>query len=159
MEIIDIIYKVSVPVTALVSIVLTYFIYKMSLLNNRKDCYLRYIIELYYRIEDDSHLLFEHYASNNEEDKIKQKQYVRRIIVNCTLMVYYLKRFPGYYKDRNKFERILIYITYEPTRAEYYDILSDQFEKFSWEIRKNKKSADRYIFNIEKGGYPDENCV
>ena len=159
MEIIDIIYKVSAPVTALVTIVLTYYISKMSLLNNKKDCYLQYIIELYYRIEDDSHLLFDNYASNSKEDEIKQNQYVRRIGVNCTLMAYYLKRFPGYYKDRTKFERILIYITYEPTRAEYYDILSDQFEKFCWGIRKNKKYADRYIFNIEKGGYPDENCV
>lgn len=158
MEIIDICYKISAPVLTLATIVLTCLIHKLTTINNKKDSYLQYIVDLYYRIEEDSHLLFEDIGPNGTDDKNKRKQYIRRITVNCTLMVYYLKRFPGYYKDRTKFERILIYITYEPTKADYYDILSDQFAKFCWGIKSNKKRASRYTFSIDREEYPDENC-
>ena len=158
MDCLDFIYKISAPISVMVTSLLTFYIYKLSTENSKKDSYLRFIIDLYYRIEDDSRSLFEYISSNYAEDN-KSKQYCRRISVNCTLMVYYLKRFPGYYKDRTKFERILIYITYEPTKADYYDILSEQFEKFCWGIRKNKKKASRYTFSFDKDGYPDENRV
>ena len=158
MEIIDICYKISALVLALATIVLRCVNHKITMMNNKKDNYLQYIVDLYYRIEEDSRLLFEDIALNGTDDSNKRKQSIRRISVNCTLMVYYLKRFPGYYKDRTKFERILIYITYEPIREEYYDELSCQFEKFCWGIRKNKKYAGRYLFSIGKDGYPDENC-
>lgn len=158
MEIIDICYKISALVLALATIVLTCFIHKLTTINNKKDSYLQYIVDLYYRIEEDSRLLFENIAINDTDDINKRKQYIRRLSVNCTLMAYYIKRFPGYYKERTRFERTLINITYEPTKEEYYNELSYQFEKFCWGIKKNKKYASRYIFSLKKEGYPDENC-
>lgn len=152
-EIIDIFYKI---LSLLVTIFLTCYVHRLSSENNKKDSYLQYITVLYYRIEDDSRLLFD-YLNSDSLDNQKIKQHCRRISVNCTLMVYYLMRFPGYYQDRSKFERILIYISDEPTKPEYYDILSSQFEKFCWGVRKNKKSAGRFIINPEKDGYANEN--
>lgn len=156
MDIVDFVYKVSAPVIALAMVLLTYYIYKMSTESNKRDSYLHNIVELYYKIEDDSHSLFGCITSNSLEDN-KSKQFCRRISVNSTLMVYYLMRFPGFYNDRTEFERILINITYEPTRADYYDILSEQFGKFCWGIRKNEKKASRYIMSFDKKGYPDDN--
>lgn len=158
MEIIDIIYKISALVFALATIVLTFYIYKLSTINNKKDSYLQNIVDLYYRIEEDSCLLFENFASKGTDESTMCKRYSRRISVNCTLMVYYIKRYPGYYKDRGEFERLLINITEEPTNKQYYDSLSSQFEKFCWGIKRNKKYASRYIFSLKKDGYPDENC-
>lgn len=159
MEFLDIIYKISAPVLALTTILLTFHIHKLSAENTKTDKFLQYIIDLYYRIEDDSCLLLEQCALTNTNDENILKQCVRRISVNCTLMVYYLKRFPGYYKDRDEFEQSLVQIISEPTKEDNYNNLSYQFEKFCWGVRRNKKSANHYLLDINKKGYPDENRV
>lgn len=159
MEYVDIIYKISAPITAVATLLLTYYIYKLSSESNRKENYMQKMAELYYQIEDDSSAMFDILSSNSSSCEVQCRQFRRRIAVSCTLMVYYLMRIPGYYKDRTQFEKLLVYITYEPTKMDYYEELSAHFEKFCWGIRKNKKKASRYYMGLDKIGYPDENLL
>lgn len=114
---------------------------------------------LYYQIEYDSSALFDILTTDSASSETRFRKFRRRITVNCTLIVYYLMRIPGYYKDRTQFEKLLINITYEPQKIEYYDELSTHFKNLCWGIRKNKKKSSRYIMNLDKTGYPDENLL
>ena len=93
-------------ISAVGMIVITYYVYHLSQKDTNRDHYLRYIVDLYYRIEDDSERLRIDCSKDRDTNCSvcfqHQKQYKRRISVNCILMRDYIKRFPGYYPSRKK---------------------------------------------------------
>lgn len=160
MEIIDVLSKVSMPILTAVTIVLTYYIYKLSNENNKKDNYLRYIVDLYYRIEDDSTLFLDllHASNSNQitSDEYRIKKLRRQIVTNSTLMLYYVRRFPGYYKERINFIWALIDISRYPQKAELYDNLVKEFNDFCEGIKKKKNKDGSYTIRFDRQGYPEE---
>lgn len=160
MEIIDFLSKVSMPILTAVTILLTYFIYKLSSENNKKDNYLRYIVDLYYRIEDDSTLFLDllHASNSNQitSDEYRIKKLRRQIVTNSTLMLYYVRRFPGYYKERHNFKLALIDITRYPQKTELYDNLAKEFNDFCEGIKKKKDKDGSYTIRFDRQGYSEE---
>lgn len=163
MECIDLIYKISVIILTLVTILLTYYIYRLTNENSKKENYLRYIAESYYRIEEDfSNMLCESSPESKSKNEFKNsncKKYRRQIIINSTLMMYYVRRFPGYYKERRNFEIILYDLTRHPEKPELYDLLLTEFTKFCCGVKKKKEKDGVYpihLNNWEKMGYAED---
>lgn len=151
----SIIVDASPLITAIATIVLTCYIHRLTSKSSKKENYFRHLIELYYKIEDDSTIL----AMNNIEtdtmhNKNPERQAKRRIRVNCNLMIYYLQRIPGYYKKRWEFIRVLESTSSNPDNIENYEAIADYFKNFCW-ILKDKKNT-RHSFSFKYDGGPIE---
>lgn len=124
-------------------IIITYSVYHLSKKDTNRDHYLRYIVDLYYRIEDDYERL--RFGCENDSDTSSsvylqnQKQYKRRISVNCILMRDYIKRFPGYYPNRKQIMDVLYEMSTNPTQSDNYDKLAIEFKLFCLLVRKSKR--------------------
>lgn len=148
---------ISAPVSAIGMLFITHYVYKMTNKNSLKENYFRHMVELYYRIEKDSKkiVLSKTSASNvsvSELDNCEKELACRRIKVNCTLMIYYLLRIPGYYKGRTNFECLLIELSKNPYETRLYVDLADFFNDFCWEFKGKKK--ENHTFNLDYKGEP-----
>lgn len=150
MGIIDIFAKLADIVSAFAMLYLTYSIHKQTIENSKKDKYLRYLVDSYFRIEDCSKELanVSNPIDNSKKDYLKGK-----IRLDSTLMAYYIRRYPGYYRERNAFEMLLVDISRHPERKELYDELTDRFTKFCWGIEKKKRKNDQLTIRFDKIGY------
>ena len=140
------IVELSNPISALAMVFMTYYVYKLTNKSNKKESYLRYIIELYYNIEEDSKVLF---LNNLNSNQYQVRQAERRIKANCTLMIYYLLRIPGFYDGRLKFFAVLHDTSIHPNNVENYEKIADGFNKFCREIRDKSKGNHTYSFDYD----------
>jgi len=146
------IVELSNPITALAMVFMSYYVYKLTNKFNKKESYLRYIIELYYCIEEDSIILVSN-STNSNQYQVRQAE--RRIKANCTLMIYYLLRIPGYYDDRLHFLGVLYDTSMHPDNIDNYNRIAECFKEFCWGLRDKKESAHIYSFDYD--GSPIEN--
>lgn len=134
-------------------IAMTYHVYRLSHKHTIIDNYLKQIIDLYYRIEDISKQL----NNENKLPDIVQKRHFREIRVNCSLMIYYLIRYPGFYGNRIKFKYLLKDIIAHPEDESNYDLLADIFSDFSINIRKDSKGEKEHFYiNGQEIGFPEK---
>lgn len=157
MELLDLLSKISMPILTLATIFLTFYIHRLSSESNKKDNYLRYITDLYYRITDDSSRLLKDVCKQTKLSEMEyenDQRYRRQIAVNSTLMFYYVRRFPGYYEGRGRFEMILIGISRHPEKYELYERLSREFEDFCWGVKQRKRN--NHNFRFDRIGYAEE---
>lgn len=148
-----IITAIFTAVSAVGMIFITYFVYRWTSYNSKKETYFSHMVDLYYRIEEDSKIIAKYNSSNNSTINAYQlEQCIRSIAVNCTLMIYYVQRIPGYYKDRQDFFGILYDTSLHPLDLNNYNIIAEMFKQFCWEIR-DKKNKD-YTFSLDYDGSP-----
>lgn len=140
------------PISALAMVFMTYYVYKLTNKSNKKESYFRYIIESYYNIEEDSMVLV---LNNRNSNQYQVRQAERRIKANCTLMIYYLLKIPGFYDGRYKFFAVLHDTSMHPNNIDNYDKIADCFKEFCWELRDKKEFAHVYSFDYD--GSPIEN--
>lgn len=155
MVVIDILAKISVPILTLVTALLTYYIHRLSSENAKKENYLRYITDLYYRIEDNS----KHYKGDeiNRLTETARNQNTRELKVNCTLMIYYLQRYPGFYGNRTMFISLLKNIIDSPEDEKNFNFLSDAFRDFCLNTKKDSKNEpDHFYINGREVGFPEK---
>lgn len=141
--------KISSVISALGMSVITYYIYKLSSVNSKKDTYLQNIARIVDQIE------IYYYALNKEKDDGKKQLLQRRIVTNCSMAVFYLKRFPGYNNKRLDFICTFLYIS-KNLDDWYMDKLPYDFYNFCMEVKKNKKSSECHTFNFDKPGEKTE---
>lgn len=150
-----IITAISSAISAIGMIAITYFIYKWSSTNTKKEAYFSHMVELYYKIEEDSRCLALYHSDDKAtHDLYQYEQSVRSISVNCTLMVYYLQRIPGYYEDRLNFFALLYNTSNHPLEFDNYKKISEMFKQFCWELRDKKDNT--YTFKLNYDGRPIE---
>jgi hypothetical protein len=136
-------------------IAMTYHVYKISYRHTQIDNYLKQIVNLYYKIEDASKQLYSNNLSRVEEKDINCL--FREIRVDCTLMLYYLKKYPGFYGNRTRFEVLLNEIIENPEVEIYYDYLSNAFRDFCLNKKKDSKGEPIHIYiNGKEDGLPDK---
>ena len=134
-------------------IAMTYHVYRLSHRHALIDNYLKQIIDLYYRIEDISKQL----NSEPKLNEVVQNRCFREVRVNCSLMIYYLTRYPGFYRNRIRFEYLLNDIIARPEDESNYDSLANAFRDFCQNIRKDSKHEKYHIFiNGRENGYPEK---
>ena len=146
-------------ISAFGMVFMTYYVYKLTNKESKRDSCLRHIIELYYKIENESKQLI------SSEDKVdptfskemnyQRGQSKRRIAINCIVMQYYLIRIPGFYKDRLLFWGLLHRISQHPDEIDNYIELSDRFQNFLVNYRDKKFHIHSMNFNYD--GRPIEN--
>ena len=146
----NLIVEVSTPITAFATILLTYFIYRLRSKNSLKENYFRHMVELYYKIEDDSINMA---IGNNKIDTLaggyQVKQAERRIKVNSVIMIYYLLRIPCYYDERWEFFRIHYNTSCNPDNMDNYERIAEYFKKFCWNLRDKKKTDNSFSFDYD----------
>ena len=148
-----IITAISSAISAIGMIAITYFVYKWSTTNTKKETYFRHMVEIYFKIEDDSRVLaLYHSGDKATHDLYQYEQSIWSITVNCTLMIYYLQRIPGYYEDRLNFFALLYKTSNHPLEFDNYSKITEMFKRFCWELRDKKNSA--YTFNLNYDGRP-----
>ena len=153
MEIFDIIAKISVPILTLATIFMTCYIHKLSNENAKKENYLRHIIDLYYRIEDN----LRYRKGDNIDELTVLVNNTRELKVNCTLMIYYLQRYPGFYKNRTRFILLLNEIIDHPEYETNDDNLSNAFCNLCLNIKKDSKEEAIHIYiNGKECGFPEK---
>lgn len=109
---------------------MTYHVYISNLRHNTIDNYLKQIIILFYKIEDDYRLLKQTRSDSSLE------QCYRRLETNATLMHYYIRKFPIKYKDKRALENVIESLSHLPECDEDYNILIEKFKTFCKEIEK-----------------------
>lgn len=139
---IDILNCIMGIISAIGLIFINYYVYRLTNKNSKQDSYFTRMVELYYKIEEDSLLL-------GDCKETSQIHIVKRIEVNSTIMIYYLLRIPGFYKDRLNFMAILYDIVKDPYNGNKYIELSNMFKIFCREIRDKKKSSHRMSFDYD----------
>jgi len=139
---IDILNCIMGTFSAMGMIFITYYVYRLTNKSSRQDSYFTRMVDLYYKIEEDSLLLV-------DCNEMSQIHIVKRIEVNSTIMIYYLLRIPGFYKDRLNFMAILYDIAKDPYNCNKYIELSNKFKSFCWEIRDKKKSSHSMSFDYD----------
>lgn len=137
-------------VSTLCTILMTYYIFRLTSRNGRKENYLKRILELYYRIEEDYSQI-----SANRHELINVRLY-RQIAVNCTMMDYYVRRLPGYYRNRHRIRMLLFVISDEPEKKEYYEGLSKQIKELISGLKNNRKQSELNRINFKRVGYEEE---
>lgn len=143
----ELIVDMSAIMSSIATILLTFFIYRLTSRNSKKENYLRNMIDLYYKIEEDSIYLT---MDNSETATLPNRnQAQRRIKVNSMLMIYYLLRIPCYYDGRWEFFRVLYNTSCHPEIVDNYDRIGDYFYKFCWELRDDKKTDHTFSFNYD----------
>lgn len=113
---------------------MTYHVYRLSHKHNKIDNYLKQIINLYYKIDDDGKIV--KCTKDKYHNQEALKQCYRRIEINATLMKYYVCEFPISYKGKDKFEQVIESISHSPEIVDDYDKLSDDYKKFCKNIAK-----------------------
>ena len=122
-------------------IAMTYRVYQLSRKHNQIDNYLKEIVTLYYKIEEDSKIAKSLSGGiKNLPGKESLSDCYVRIEINATLMRYYIRKYPGNYDGKEKFEDIVDSISHSPEELGDYDLLSDEFKKFC----KNIEIIDEY---------------
>lgn len=143
-------------VSALVTIITSLVVFRLTNRENKKENYLRHMIKSYYEIEDGRTRMIElnnlAKDSQHADFNLQKETCMREIKVNSTIMRYYLDRFPGYYNNRTEFGNILIDITHHPDEAGPYAKLSEIFQDFLWSIRDKKEKSHTYY--LDDDGYP-----
>lgn len=148
-----IITAIFTAISAVGMIFITYFVYKWTSYNSKKETYFRHMVDLYYKIEKDSIIIAKYDNDKNSTiDAYQFEQCIRSIAVNCCLMIYYLQRIPGYYEDRHDFFGSLYYTSRHPLDLNNYTIIAENFKHFCWEIRDKKKKG--YTFSTNYDGSP-----
>lgn len=136
-------------------IAMTYHVYTLSHRNTQADNYLKQIIYLYYKIKETSKLL--NSANLNILSEKAHDYYFNEIRVDCTLMIYYFERYPGFYGNRTKFVYLLKDIIEHPENNANYDYLSNAFSDFCQNIKKDSKGEKYHlILNGREDGYPEK---
>ena len=108
---------------------MTYHIYRLNNRNNQIDSYLKQIISLYFRIEDDYKIVIALRKEKSEMNALSQVY--RRLEINATLMNYYLRNYPEHNKNNvGHLEKILDSISHSPEILDDYNLLTDEFKKF-----------------------------
>lgn len=145
---------ISAPVSAIGTLLMTYYVYRLTNRRNKKESYFRHMVDSYYRIEEDGNMLFMLDEKDFNNFVLVKEQCKRRIAVNSALMNYYLLRIPGYYDDRWKFFAALYSLSRYPDDIERYSELSREFEKFCWNYKDKKEKV--HSFKLEYDGKPIE---
>lgn len=138
---------ISTSISAVVMIFITIYLHKLTSRNNKKEKYFTHMVELYNRIEDDLRILTD--VEKDTSHTFQHQQSVRRIKVNCTIMIYYLLRIPGIYEGRMEFMGILYSLSSKPYNELYYSKLSEKFVEFCWELRDKKATRNLRSFNYD----------
>lgn len=106
---------------------MTYHVYRLNNRNTQIDSYLKQIISLYFRIEDDYKILVTLPKNNSSVNTLEQV--FRRLEINATLMNYYVRNYPVQNKNC-ELEKILESISHSPEIVNDYNLLTDEFKKF-----------------------------
>ena len=141
--------KISSVISALGMSFITYYVYKLSSVNSKKDTYLQNIAKIVDQIE------LYYYALKKEKDEDKKQLLQRRIVTNCSMAVFYIQRFPGYNDKRLDLVCTFLYIS-KNLDDWYMDKLPSDFHDFCMEIKKNKRSSECHTFNSDKPGEKTE---
>lgn len=139
-----------------ISTLVPFIVYKWTIRDSMKIAFLNSMLDIYYKIEEDAHVLIESERNKGTIDEIKIEQCVRRIKVSSALLQYYLKRIPGYSESRTELGKIAILIEEKPQWIDGYPFLSNVFETFFYTLSKNKKDANTHIFSLKNLGYPQK---
>ena len=129
-------------VTTVATCLMTYYVYRLTNKSRRIETYFKHIIELYIKIEEDLQVLYRLEESSEEStsffSQYAVEQSLRRIKVYTTSMCYYTAKIPGYFDNRTKLLSVLIYISNNPNKFEYYEKLANELQNFCWELKENK---------------------
>lgn len=155
---INILVSILPIVSSIGMILMSYYIYRMSTLYTRKEDYLRYIVETYYCVENDSKVLVDLLENEDvSKDNATIEHLCRHISVNCTVMYYYIKRFPGYNSERQNLCHILLLISLKPMSSIHlYDNLSQKLVSFCLSIQKKRRDSVTFSIDPVKQGYAQE---
>jgi len=150
-----IVEAIATTTSVVVMIIMTCYFHRINYGLSKKENYFRYIIDLYYKIEDNIRRI-----SSDDSCKlieIAQNSYYREIRVNCSLMLFYVNRYPGFYENRTRFEFLLNDIIAQPEDEHNYDSLAIAFSDFCQNIRKSSKGQKYHFFiNGRENGYPEK---
>lgn len=113
------------PITAIVTLYITYLLYKLNDDSRRMERYFERIVDLYWKIQETHNTLCVDNKGGNTIDTYEYK-----IKMQVQLMRYYLKRFPDMSHSIKKLDLALNDIWFEPMRDEYYDTLEHEFDIF-----------------------------
>lgn len=146
---------IATALSVVVMMCMTCYFHKINHELSKKERYLRYIIELYYKIMDASKLLFS--EKKDVLTEVTQNIHYQEIRVNCSLMIYYLTMYPGFYGNRTRFKFLLNDIIAHPEGKHNYDLLAIALGDFCQNIRKDSKDEGMHIFiNGREDGYPEK---
>ena len=122
-------------------IFMTYHVYISNRTYTTVDNYLKQIINLYFKIEDDTKAVKVIKNSLSKEEELGH--YYRRIETNTTLLRYYIRKFPVQYSGKDHFTQLLTSIAHSPENDVDYDRIGDCFKTFCKSIEEAKDLETR----------------
>ena len=137
MHISEIITLLSVCATSF----LTYIVYRLTNLEQKRLEYFKEIVKLYYKMDEARQLMKE----ANEKEIISY--YKSRIKVYGTILLNLIKKYPKPKHDTKELETILLGIIVNPNWDKDFQELSDEFQNFCWTI--DMKQKKHYQFTIK----------
>lgn len=123
---------------------MSYHVYVTNHRHTIIDSYLKQIISLYYKIEDDGNKVKENKHNPSSENFLNQCY--RDIEINACMMRFYVKKFPVQYEGKDTFIGVINSLSHSPDVLSDYDKLSDEFKKFFKQI----DNMNEYETRIDK---------
>lgn len=140
--------NIFVPLSAISTVVVSFYIYKMSSREKRADNDFKIILQTYYRIVDTYELLKQ--TKEKECNSAIIENIERKIKVDSILMLNMLRRYPTNKTDLLKIEGNLYGISLHPDRDFEYDELATNIQNFFYDIDPHIiKTKDGYTFKIK----------
>ena len=119
------------PLSAVGTILVSYYIYRVTSMKSRADMDLKLIIETYQRIAEAFELLKQ---SKEDRDSNMAVYYERKLKVDSILMLNLIKRYPRRTTDFKKIETNLYGINVNPNHESEYKELAENMQNFCYEL-------------------------
>lgn len=121
------------PISAFGTIVVTYYIYKLTSKERRADEDFRSIVGLYYKIQESFELLKKQTLFSSS-DKNHNSYYERLIKVDCLLLLNYIRRYPNKKYNTENIEKAILGVYVNPNYESDYIELANEIQNFCYEL-------------------------
>lgn len=128
-------------ISIIVSIFISYGVYKLGVKDKRKIDYFEKIVEYYHKIEN-LYISLDNPKANDEEKYLSCVE--QRIKISATLLSYYLSRYPNKpFEELTSFKFITFAIAQSPINSKDYQKLTKSFADFCLSVNKNELKDDK----------------